>query len=456
MNTIPFLIAVILAVIALITRRSLLRAISVAVLVGIPAYQPSGLRSAIFVQEIVISVAFFVWLLRSRNKDVIPVSSSMVFHLAVIIFYIIIVTWMGYLRLNQLGQATIRSLLAGLRVGAVVLVFIIPAFSPLSEKAFVSVLRFFWFALICFLLLTFLDYMGVVKLQQSAELTKYGVQIGLGGFNRTSTGNMAQYGLFVTILLVWMKRLPIVLGIVGMTGFIGLTLLSLSRTNLVAVCVFGFMLLLTSKGNRFKSLLFLLVAVVGAAVIVVNVHFVGERFSTMIGSYELSTALRTGGRLFGWKAAVRYLMTHYFTLLFGTGYDNWSNFLASATGLAAGHNGYLHAWGELGLLGASIYYAFFFRIGTRFIHAMRANGDTNTIGRLSLCLLAALMVANLTAEVMISSLTMNSSMHAQMFLFGLIIGRLRHPSAWGNFESEEYIEGYAEETEALTYGAYCE
>ena len=101
-----------------------------------------------------------------------------------------------------------------------------------------------------------------------------------------------------------------------------------------------------------------------------------------------------------------------------------------------------------------IYTAFFLRITLRFTRVRRPTGDTSTIGRLSLRLIISLMVANFPAAVLLPTMIMISATHAMIFLSGLIVGRLRHPSSWTSFEPTEYVEEYAVEGESFVAGAY--
>lgn len=458
MNVLPFITACILAVICLFGPRVLLAAIGIAVLFGFPALQPTaGLRSAVYVQELVIAAGLLMWMFRGRDSLVTPVLPNMKAHLVIITAYIVFITAIGYLKLGLLSEAVIRSSLAGLRFGAMALVFIIASSEPLTEDRFVSILRFFYAGLLGFLVLAFLQALGVVELGAYGEaFEEAGVGAGFGAFNRISTGTIAQYGFFITLLLLSMRRLSLFIAIPAITGFLWLVLASLSRTNVFSLAVFATALVLLQKGSRIRNFLLVGLIICVGAIILLNTPAIAARMATIASVEETKLVLGTGGRTFGWLRAIRYLLVHPLTSLFGVGFDVWPRVIEPISGLHAGHNVYLHIWGELGLIGGVIYLVFFFRLTLKFWQAMRAGGQTGKLGGLAFCLMISFYFGCLGADILYPTITMISIMHVHMFVFGLLIGRFRHPSAWvSDSEMDEYYgflsEEASSEQESLEY-----
>jgi len=456
MNLIPTLLALVLSAIALSGQRGLLWAIAIAVMVGVPVSQRTGLRSAVYVQEVVILFGSLAWLLRRSSLRREALQSSMEYHQYVIIAYIVAVTFLGYVSLGLVSQAPHRSALAGLRYGAIALAYVIPASIPMSQGTFVSVMRAFYVAVMGLLVLSVLEAAGLIDLSghmRMAALRAGG--IGLGGFNRACTGTLAQYAIFVCLLLMQLKRLPLVVGIPSLVCFLGLTLASLSRTNAVSLTVFAIALIGLHKHHRLRNMMFVMLGLLAGTGFILSSPAMAERFATIASRTEVRKALETGGRLHGWLQALAFLRTNYYVSLIGSGFDMWGRVLTPHVGLAAGHNVYLHVWGELGLVGGSIYLAFFARFMVRCRRAMRhATGDAAKIAGLTFCLLVSLAVGNLSADLFYPTVTMIASMYATMFLFGAITARLRHPSSWvaQALEGELDGEGTAHGGELLTAG----
>ena len=430
MNIILLIIAFLLSVTALFSQRAYLGAIAIGVLIGFPALQlTTGLRSAIYVQEIVIAAGLVPWLFRDRIRSRESVQSYFVYHQIAIIVYIFLVTVAGCVILGKAEEALVRSIFAALRYGAVALAFIIPASIPLSEQHFISILRL-WYAALCgFMLVGVLLSFGVINLGVST--TSIGgehetLALGFGGFNRISTGTLAQLGIFVTLILARLKRLNIVLGITTVVGFMWLLLASFSRTNLVSLFIFGICLAIFHKGNRSRNILLLVLSVVIMLIFMSYSPVLQERAATVANVKAVINSLETGGRLHGWSQTLNYFFSHPFVALFGAGFDNWSRVLGATTHLSTGHNVYLHAWGELGLIGGSLYLSFFFRLAREFLQAARVGGATGKIGIFAFSLLISLFVAGLTSDILYPTTSMISVLHAIMFLFGIIVGHLRY------------------------------
>lgn len=431
MRLVPSIIASALLCLSLSGRMGLLLALGLAALVGYPVFQVTpNLRTAVYAQELVIavnSVPWVSWVLRKRNpKGILPVRDMYV-HLFLIIAYAVVVTAIRYENIETLGGLPIRLLLTGMRFGGMAAAFLIPASMPLDEHEFAFVLRCFLLGLQGVLVLSILQFAGVLSFDSlySAGDASVELRAGFGGFNRASTGTLAEYGLFLTVLLFHLRKVRWWVAVPSIIGFLWLIMVSLSRTNLISVCVFGLALVIFTTRSRIRNLILL---AMGVALGLLIAHYYAPIVFRINAATDIvvgAAGQEPGGRLYGWGRAIDYLRANTATALMGGGYDSWADVLRPITGLSSGHNVYLHAWAELGLVGGTIYLAFFLRLVWWFLRAMRIEGDTQVTGALSFCLMLSLFVGNLTTDLFYPVPTMLSCLHATMFLFGILVARLR-------------------------------
>jgi O-antigen ligase len=440
MNPIPLAIACLLLIVAQFGYKAFLFAIAASLMIGFPAVQPLGSRTALHVYEIVIVGGSFLWLSRRGGEKREGVGSSMVPHFAAIIILAMASTALGYVWFHSYGDMLVRPMMAAFRLGTIALAFIIPASRPMPDEEFKPALKMLYWCLMGFLLIAVLERFGVVALgtyRLEAEAGSYeapvqsGMELaaGLAGFNRAVTGTLGQLGLFVSLLAMRTKALRPYLGVPSMLGFLWVTLASFSRTNLVSLGVFALALVLLHRQNRGRNLVLVAVGIVGAVFALAVSPAMQERFSSLILA-DSDIATVSSGRINGWQLALVWLGAHPVFLTMGVGFDNWANYLWFETGLAAGHNAFLHATAELGLPGAILYYALFWRLGAFLFRGMKGTPEAGVIGGLGFCLLLSLVAGSMTAEVLYPSIGMVSLVAAIMFIFGLIVARLRHPSAW--------------------------
>ncbi len=433
MREILAVLALVLATAAVCGQRSLLLAILASLIVTVPAFQATeGQRSAIYLQELVVAAGFIPWAIRLSRSHVKPCFKNMWVHLCVLTLCVIVSTAFGYLRLDKMDEVLLRSALAGLRFGAIVLVFLMASSIPLEQKDFERILRWTCAGLCLLVLASALHVVRIVVLPSyyGREAALGTVQYGILWLNRASLGTYAQLGLFFSILLMRLRSLPYYLGAPAAGAFLWLTLASFSRSNVLSVIAFLILMGALAKGKRIAN--FLLLVVLGGVLVALATVLpaVSERLASMSGGSEVEQTLESTGRLIGWTVAINYLLTHPIDAIFGVGFDCWGYTIYKAGGQSAGHNLYLHVLGELGLVGGMIYLAFFGRLFFRLKRALGSGGDAEPIGQLSVALLIALLVGSVTAELLYPVVTQISCMALVMYSLGLIMGRLNHPSAW--------------------------
>lgn len=433
MRDILAVLAFVLAAAGVRGQKSLLLAILASLIITAPAYQATeGQRSWIYLQEIVVAAGFIPWAIRLGRIHIKRHFKNMWVHLCILTLYIVVCTAFGYLRLEKLDEVILRSSLAGLRSGALVLIFLMASSIPLEQKDFDGIVRWTCTGL-CLLVLASALHVGRIITFPSYyghEAALGTVQYGILWLNRASLGTYAQFGLFFSILLMRSRRLPYYLGAPVSGAFLWLTLASFSRSNVLSVIVFLTLMSVFAKGKRVANLL-LLVVLGGVLIALATIlPAVSERLASISGGSEVEQTLESTGRLTGWTVAVKYLFHHPIDAILGVGFDCWGYTIYRAGGQSAGHNLYLHVLGELGLLGGIIYLMFFFRLLLRLNRARGSGGDAEPIGQLSLALLIALLVGSITAELLYPTVTQISCMALVMYTMGLIMGRLNHPSAW--------------------------
>lgn len=407
--------------------------IALSLFIGMPAYQATlGLRSAIYFQELVIATGFISWLIRLRSLKIKSVFPSMWMHLLVLVVYIMITTAFGRFRLGMEDEIAIRSTVAALRFGSIALAFLIPCCIPMEQEEFDFYLLVEYAGLIVLLLLAIFHVLRILDLSSyyGRDVAKGTIEYGLLWFNRASLGTLAQIGVFVSLLLMRMGKLPMLLGASSIGGFMWLLLGSFSRSNVLSLAVFLALIVVLTKQKRITNL-FLIVILGGVFLSLASfIPAISERLATISGTGAVEKTLGETGRFGGWAVAIKYLANHATAALVGVGFDCWGWTIYKAGGQAAGHNLYLHVLGELGIIGGILYLAFFFRLTWRFFSTLGSGGDAEVIGRLALALLISLLVGSITAELLYPTTSQITCLATVMFLMGLVMSRLNHPSAW--------------------------
>ena len=281
MNPIPLGIAVVLLIMAQFRHRVFLIAIAASIVIGFPAFQPLGTRSALHVREIVIFGGLAVWWTRGFRRERQGLGTTMGGHFAAIIILAASATALGWLWFHSFTDVLIRPLMAVFRLGAVALAFFIPASYPLEERELRPAVRAVFWCMVAFLVAAVLERLGIVALgtyrlydyetmRSGEEMAEAGMALaaGLGGFNRASTGIIAQLGLFVSLFALRIRCMSWYVGVPVMLGFVWLLLASFSRTSFVSLCVFGLALLLLHRRNRGRNLILVIFGVIGVAFVV--------------------------------------------------------------------------------------------------------------------------------------------------------------------------------------------
>jgi len=433
MNPLALGAGFILVCLALCGHRWLLLALGFAVVVIFPVFNPTaGMRSAVYAQEAVLAAGFLPWLIRDLGQPKLGVLPSMRGHWIVLVIYVFFCTAIGYLLLGQFTEIPIRSTLAAIRFSGIALVFIMASSVPLSEEAFRWSMRWFYYAMLAFLALGLMEQVGITHfgVYKFEKLEVSGVSGGLGMFVRASLGTMTQIGFFLAILLLTIKEVNPIVGVGGLLGFLGLMLASLSRTNIMATGVFVLLYILFQKGTRARNLMSAGIGLIAAIAIVMSSPTISARLGTVGSTEETTRALSMGGRTQGWLSAIEYIVTNPMVFVFGSGFDCWQFRLQYFSGLYIGHNAFLSAWGELGVLGTILYYGIIYRFGKWVLRARKIEGSTGKICTLTLCFLVSLCVGSMSADVMYPAVLMIPVVYTIMFLLGLIYGRLQDPYAW--------------------------
>lgn len=422
-----------------------------ALVINIPAYQATiGQRSAMYFHEIVIAAGVIPWFIRQRALQIKTVFPNIWIHLTILTVYASLSTGLGFLRLGEgIDEVVVRAFLAGLRFASMGLAFLIPSAIPTEQDEFGRHMRLMWVGLVVLLAISVLHALSVVNLPSyyGHDMARGTIQYGILWLNRASLGTMAQLGVFVCLLLMRMKKLPLVIGIPTTIGFIWLLLGSFSRSNLVSFVVFIALSVLLAKQKKVTNLL--LAIILGGCFVAIasQIPAISERIITLTGTSEVEQALGKSGRLVGWTVAVKYLATHPLNAMVGVGYDCWGRTIYQAGGQSAGHNMYLHVLGELGVVGAFLFFSFFLRLLHRFFRAFHAHGDASLVGGLSLALLLSLLVGSITAELIFPTVTQIVCIETFMLIMGMSMSRLNHPSAW---ESSPKARSHAVSTEIGT------
>lgn len=427
MNQVSLVVAIALMLVAVTGRKGRLIALSLGWLTIYPAIRTLGIRSAVFVPEMVIAAALIPWLLRTKDRDLSGAPGWYSSQLIFIVIWVFMVTFFGHITLAT-GDLYIRVPMAVLRVAAPLLSFAIPASMTLSRKDMAFVLRFLRYAVFAFLVLGLLDYLNLTPVTlyfQVRDLSAADVkQLNQEGFlNRAGLGALGLVGIFVCLLSNRLREGIRPLNLAAVVGFVALILLSQSRSSLLGLIVFGLALIAMQRGNRVANLLTVAVGSITVYLVALNIPFVAERLGTM---ETLDSALATSGRVDGWKRAIAYLLGDPLALMFGVGYDCWALRLANICGLSNGHSTYLHAIGELGLIGGGAYLAIFARIAVQCLTTRSLAGDGRIVSGLTLaflCSLACSAVAVIQIYPVLSSLIVA---HLILFIFGTMLGRIRY------------------------------
>lgn len=427
MYTVSLVMAIVLMAVALTGRKGRLAALAMAWMAVFPAIMPLGMRSTIFASEMVVAISLIPWLLRSKARELPGAPGWFPAHILVLVAWVPIPTTIGLLVLERYTEVTYRVPMATLRMAAPLLSFAIPASATLSKEDFNFVLRVLRFAFLVFLVVALIDYMRLLPVQfyfQARDIGADVIQLGQAGYiNRATLGSVAVLGIFVCLLSVQLRQGLRPLSLAGLVGFVSLVLLCQSRSSLLAMIGFAFSLMIMHRGNRIRNTLLVSVGFITVYLVISHTPFVAERLETMTTA---EAAMRTSGRIVGWKKAVSFLIAGPVTAFTGVGYDLWSARIGRVCGLANGHNVYLHAWGELGLLGGGLFIAIFVRLAWQYFLAMRCPGDGRIIAGTALSLVAALAVSNMTIVGVYPAMGRLISVHATMFIFGLMFARLRY------------------------------
>ena len=428
MNSYLIIITSLLMILSLFGTKARLTALTLSLFLVFPVIKPLGLRSAIYAPDLVIATALIPWIIQKQSRDILNTSSWLKNNLLIIFIWTIITTILGYWRLYFFKEISYRVPLAGLRMGAILLSFAIPASMALSKKEFITIVKILGFSFYIFLVIAILDYNNLLSfrfffpVKEIQSQHEEAIYI-LGGLDRASIGSLAIIGLFLSILLTKMRISFRILNITSIIGFIVLILLSRSRTSFIALITFGLCLIIMQKNDRIKNIFYLFAGLITIYVIITKIPMVTERLNTLT---SLESAEASSGRVEGWQKAVNYLWSEPLVILTGVGFDCWQYSLYQNCGLANGHNLYLHIWAELGLVGGIIYIAFFIRLAIRFFIFMQQKGEASKIGGLTFCLMLSLFVWNMTEVGLYPSITRINALHAIMFLLGLMISYLRY------------------------------
>ena len=428
MQHLPLIIALILMGIAVTGRNGRLFALAVAWVTVFPAVKYWGIRSAIWAPDLVVAAAVIPWLLRSHKADLPNAPQWFGAHIATIIAWITCNTTVGLVVAGAAAEVPYRVPMAAARMAAPLLSFCIAASCTLSSREFTRSLTGMRLAFVVLVILSLGDYLGLLPWQfffrAYEESDDSWADISDAGYlTRSALGTLSLVGTYICVLSIQSKKGNRILNIAAVVGLLSTVLFCGSRSYLLALGAFGVALMLLQKGRRIRNAILVAIGAIAGFLLISNTPMVAKRFATLT---SVDSAVRSSGRIEGYTASLGWMARHPEAVLMGVGYDCWGRRLTPTVGLHNGHNVYLHSLGELGLIGAAIYFAFFARLAWGFRRVMGVSLEGRTLGGTTLALMSGLALANLFTTGMYPLLTRMVALHTVMIALGLAYARARY------------------------------
>lgn len=242
------------------------------------------------------------------------------------------------------------------------------------------------------------------------------------GFDRASNGIFAYLGVITVLLRAWMGgsawRVIAFLAVPLMLLYL---LDSFSRAALLAFLVAGGLAaMLIRSEHTMHGIATLAVAAVGAVFVGVDPTGWVERFAALFSreAFEQSTGQ---GRVQEWITVISFLLSNPQYLLLGAGFMNYKHLtdIGGAT-YDAGHNMFIHATGELGIVGLGLWIWLWSSMALVF-YRQHKNYPQGHPGRLVCAVLAATVCGAIASGVSQESLYPNFSVYgAVCMMMGLI------------------------------------
>jgi len=336
------------------------------------------------------------------------------------------------------------------------LAFFLPLHYYIDRKLFLQLL------ILCWLFSVVLAVSGILHYTRLADFAfSYGMLptyetslTVLFGFRRGAHGPLLVTGIFMSFAMTQLTRsynLKI-LGYISIPILLIALLFSFSRAALVAILVGGVSLAATLGGARaFKGILISLFSAIVIYIVLTISPVLRERFLSFIGPAGKTMVEFGGMRITGWISVAKWLSESPGVVAVGTGFQNFAYFIklnpkAGQIGLGAGHNSWLHALTEFGVLGFIVFNAWLASIFYWLVSWRRMMTDKidKMMPGIFISLMLAITVSCLTQE----SLVPSTAVVPWMVHFYIILG------IWTSYYRTQMLENFGD-LEYLDSGQYA-